>query len=71
MIYRVNFIFTLSFLTLGAVAQLGERMNGIHEARGSIPLSSTKIIKGLADLQLTPFSLCRRYVDAKKNLYKR
>jgi hypothetical protein len=25
----------------GAVAQLGERMNGIHEARGSIPLSST------------------------------
>jgi hypothetical protein len=26
----------------GAVAQLGERMNGIHEAVGSIPSSSTK-----------------------------
>ena len=25
----------------GAVAQLGERVNGIHEVRGSIPLSST------------------------------
>jgi hypothetical protein len=25
----------------GAVAQLGERMTGSHEARGSIPLSST------------------------------
>jgi hypothetical protein len=26
----------------GAVAQLGERMNGIHEAVGSIPSSSTR-----------------------------
>jgi hypothetical protein len=26
----------------GAVAQLGERVNGIHEVRGSIPLGSTK-----------------------------
>ena len=25
----------------GAVAQLGERVNGIHEAEGSIPFSST------------------------------
>ena len=25
----------------GAVAQLGERMNGIHEVGGSIPLGST------------------------------
>ena len=25
----------------GDVAQLGERMNGIHEVRGSIPLVST------------------------------
>jgi hypothetical protein len=57
MIPCVNFTFTVSFLTHGAVAQLGERMNGIHEARGSIPLSSTKIIKGLADFQLIPFSL--------------
>ena len=31
----------------GAVAQLGERMTGSHEVRGSIPLSSTFKIKGL------------------------
>ena len=29
----------------GAVAQLGERMNGIHEVVGSIPSSSTRKIK--------------------------
>ena len=27
---------------VGAVAQLGERLNGIQEVRGSIPLGSTK-----------------------------
>jgi hypothetical protein len=27
----------------GAVAQLGERVNGIHEVSGSIPLSSTNL----------------------------
>ncbi len=27
----------------GAVAQLGERMNGIHEVVGSIPIGSTNI----------------------------
>ncbi len=32
----------------GAIAQLGERLNGIQEVSGSIPLSSTKQIKGLA-----------------------
>ncbi len=31
----------------GAVAQLGERLNGIQEADGSIPFSSTKDNKGL------------------------
>ena len=31
----------------GAVAQLGARLNGIQEVRGSIPLSSTFIFKGL------------------------
>jgi hypothetical protein len=29
----------------GAVAQLGERMNGNHEVRGSIPLGSTNILQ--------------------------
>ena len=28
-------------LCAGAVAQLGERLNGIQEVRGSIPLGST------------------------------
>ena len=31
----------------GAVAQLGERLNGIQEVRGSTPLSSTKKINNL------------------------
>ncbi len=29
--------------TSGAIAQLGERLNGIQEVRGSTPLGSTKI----------------------------
>src|SRR5262249_5003372 len=29
----------------GAVAQLGERLNGIEEADGSIPFSSTKALR--------------------------
>ena len=33
----------------GAIAQLGERLNGIQEVGGSIPPSSTKI-KGLRNL---------------------
>jgi ribosomal protein S5 len=31
----------------GAVAQLGERVNGIHEVSGSIPLGSTNEINNL------------------------
>jgi hypothetical protein len=33
----------------GAVAQLGERVNGIHEVRGSIPLGSTNEINTLSE----------------------
>ena len=29
-------------LARGGIAQLGERLNGIHEVSGSIPLISTK-----------------------------
>ena len=32
----------LKFSIFGAVAQLGERFNGIEEVVGSIPISSTK-----------------------------
>ncbi len=31
----------LDFIGQGAIAQLGERLNGIQEVSGSIPLSST------------------------------
>ncbi len=31
----------LLYLSLGGVAHLGERLNGIQEVRGSIPLIST------------------------------
>jgi hypothetical protein len=31
----------------GAIAQLGERLNGIQEVRGSTPLGSTNKIKDL------------------------
>ena len=39
----------------GAIAQLGERLNGIQEVGGSIPPGSTKFFKGLAGIRLTPF----------------
>ena len=36
---------------LGAVAQLGERMTGSHEVRGSIPLGSTNHFNGLKRME--------------------
>jgi hypothetical protein len=39
--YSVSTIYEDSISALGAVAQLGERMTGSHEVRGSIPLGST------------------------------
>jgi hypothetical protein len=43
---------------VGAVAQLGERLNGIQEVVGSIPISSTLKIKGLAG-EADPFFVFR------------
>ena len=37
--------FKLALFCFGAVAQLGERVDGIHEVVGSIPSGSTKLIK--------------------------
>ena len=37
----------------GAVAQLGERLNGIQEVRGSIPLSSTTLLRRHVDPWVT------------------
>ena len=38
----------------GAIAQLGERLNGIQEVVGSIPISSTNKNKGLRFLTVSP-----------------
>ena len=38
----------------GAIAQLGERLNGIQEVVGSIPISSTNKNKGLRFLIVSP-----------------
>ncbi len=35
----------VSYANHGAIAQLGERLNGIQEADGSIPSSSTLVSK--------------------------
>jgi hypothetical protein len=47
----VSFTFTqqasLTASYRGAVAQLGERLNGIQEVVGSIPIGSTKFLNGL------------------------
>ena len=39
---------------IGAVAQLGERKTGSLEVRGSIPLSSTRIFRGVMTMVITP-----------------
>ena len=44
---RPNCYHEVDVPTRGAVAQLGARVNGIHEVRGSIPLSSTNLINNL------------------------
>ncbi len=49
--------------SLGAVAQLGERMTGSHEANGSIPFSSTKDYKGLAIIA-NPFFIGSSWLGA-------
>ncbi len=41
----------------GGIAQLGERLNGIQEVSGSIPLTSTKRYQGVGRNRLAPFSL--------------
>ena len=40
--------YTFRFLTPGGVAQLGERLNGIQEVRGSIPLASIRAAQAAA-----------------------
>ena len=44
----------------GGIAQLGERLNGIQEVSGSIPLISTKDVKSLETTQFQGFFLLFR-----------
>ncbi len=39
---------------IGVIAQLGERLNGIQEVGGSIPLNSTMLISNVINLQKIP-----------------
>ncbi len=48
------------FSTVGAVAQLGERVNGIHEVSGSIPLGSTNKINTLTQFDVPQIWLAER-----------
>ena len=53
------------FSTVGAVAQLGERVNGIHEVSGSIPLGSTNKIKTLTQSDVPQIWLAERLRNLK------
>lgn len=44
----------MTFLSRGAVAQLGARVNGIHEVMGSIPISSTNSSQQLSEPAAPP-----------------
>ena len=47
------------FLLSGGIAQLGERLNGIQEVSGSIPLISTRISARRAEIHTVFFILIR------------
>ena len=55
--YSVSTIYEDSLPALGAVAQLGERMTGSHEVRGSIPLGSTNHFNELKPMKETGAAL--------------
>ena len=42
----------------GAIAQLGERLNGIQEVRGSTPLGSTNFFQALISLKFKARAPC-------------
>ena len=54
--------FTVALERCGGIAQLGERLNGIQEVSGSIPLISTKQ-KALKTYVFKAFSLSFLMVD--------
>ena len=64
--YSVSTIYEDSVPALGAVAQLGERMTGSHEVRGSIPLGSTNTINSLGPLTAVALSVCADSIPTLK-----
>ena len=54
----------------GAIAQLGERFNGIEEVVGSIPSGSTKDFSGLATFSSPEKPDCHNAVTAKDGLWQ-
>ena len=52
----------------GAIAQLGERLNGIQEVVGSIPSGSTNKIKGLAGFLAKPFFFAEAWRKHEKEI---
>ena len=63
---NTNIKHRLSNIEYGDIAQLGERLNGIQEASGSIPLISTNDIKkqGFANWQSLVFYALQRQGDS-------
>jgi putative endonuclease len=55
-------VFTLIPAKCGAVAQLGERLNGIQEVVGSIPIGSTTLRSGTSELRVASHFFRRRYM---------
>jgi hypothetical protein len=39
---KISLAIEIAYVIFGGIAQLGERLNGIQEVSGSIPLISTK-----------------------------
>ena len=51
---RCSAFFPFALAFRGAVAQLGERLNGIQEVVGSIPIGSTMKSKNLCVIEIVP-----------------
>jgi hypothetical protein len=49
--FDLSFILPILPFLCGAVAQLGERLNGIQEVEGSIPFGSTKSLMQIRYLE--------------------
>ena len=60
-----------SFPACGAVAQLGERLNGIQEVEGSTPFGSTLPFAGLGDLRAASEADRSRFVADDHDLSRR